>query len=251
MDNKRIIKTVFILIFIIVTGIFYSCSFNKKPNIMSLSQDASKETNTVNQNEESSDKVSQEQSQSQGIINQESDNKESSQTLNQKSGSTDIEKSSKNGEPLSNLEADKNSIYVHVCGAVKKPDVYKVKEGTRIVEAIRLAGGLTKNAAGDQINQAAVIIDGQQVYVPTKEEASGIKDTSYTPSGSSKSDKVNINTANTEELMTLTGIGEAKAKSIIDYRQNNGGFKNIEDIKNIDGIKESVFNKISDKITVN
>lgn len=249
MNKKRICKTVFIIISIIIAGILYSCSFNKKPRIMTLTQDESK-TSEVLQNKETSDVNTQTQLKNQEIQSGETDNEGLPQNSNQVLNSTDMENSTEEMGTLDDQKAEK-SIFVHVCGAVKKPDVYKLKEGTRIVEAIRLAGGLTKNAAGDLINQAAILTDGQQLYIPTVNEAGDSGRNNSTSSGTIQSDKVNINTANEEELMTLTGIGEAKAKSIIDYRQANGGFKNIEDIKNIDGIKESVFNKISDKITVN
>ncbi len=144
-------------------------------------------------------------------------------------------------------------IYIHICGAVKEPNVYEVEKDSRLFDIIKLAGGLTDDAAGDFVNQAALVEDGQQIYIPTKEEVEDMtpSDFSVKDSDIEKPVKVNINAANMEELMTLTGIGESKAKSIITYRQDNDGFKTIEEIKNIDGIKDSVFNKICDMLTVN
>jgi competence protein ComEA len=148
-------------------------------------------------------------------------------------------------------------IYVHLCGAVKSPNVYKVADSARLIDVIEEAGGLTKDAAGDYVNQAALVTDGQRIYIPTKKEVEDLTPIDYDESDSAvsendakQSDKVNINTADMEQLMTLTGIGEAKAKSIITYREDHNGFKSIEEIKNINGIKDSVFQKISDVITV-
>ncbi len=141
-------------------------------------------------------------------------------------------------------------IYVHICGAVKNPAVYIVKENTRLVDLILLAGGLTADAASESVNQASILLDGQQIYIPTKEEIEEgfVEDSKSTSDTSSK--KININKASLDELMTLPGIGKSKAESIIEYRSNNNGFKTIEDIKNISGIKDAVFDKISDKIDI-
>lgn len=150
---------------------------------------------------------------------------------------------------------DDRLIYIHICGAVLNPGVYSLKAGARVYDVIDLSGGLTKEAAGDYINQAEPLTDGQRVYVPTMEEAKtldaaqlvdGEQGTSIVKEASGL---VNINTATVEELMTLPGIGQSKADSIIKYRTANGGFNNIEDIKNITGIKEGVFSRISPYIT--
>ena len=150
-------------------------------------------------------------------------------------------------------------IYVHICGAVKNPGVYEILHSARIADLIREAGGLLENAAGDSINQAQHLEDGQQIYIMTKSEhktkQSALNQTDGNASqgsndtGSGKN-LVNINTADQQTLMTLTGIGEAKAQSIIAYREENGAFAKIEDIKNITGIKDGVFQKIKDDITV-
>lgn len=166
---------------------------------------------------------------------------------------TDIEKEDITGKPKD------ASCYVHICGAVKRPGVYEVSPGTRIFEVIGKAGGFTKEADEAYINQAASVSDGQQVYIPTKEEViKGEPKASAdnkTPGGSEhlrsnpdSKGKVNINTATKEELCTLPGIGEAKAGSIIDYRTNHGSFRSIEELKKIDGIKNAVYNKIKDLI---
>lgn len=137
-------------------------------------------------------------------------------------------------------------ICVYICGAVHEPGVYELPEGSRVHEALDMAGGMTEEAAAYALNLARIAVDGEQIYVPDAEEIQG----QSILSGSGYEKKVNINTASMEELMTLTGIGEAKAESIIRYREENGGFQSIEDLMEIGGIKEGVFEKIKDDITI-
>lgn len=158
--------------------------------------------------------------------------------------------------------------YVHVCGAVTHPGVYELPAGSRMYEAIALAGGLTENAAGEGLNQAEKVADGSRIYVPDKDEyAAGMQNVSETPGtvsevpggkgGSFAADtasvedgKVNLNTATKEQLMTLSGIGEAKASAIISYRESHGRFQNIEELMQVEGIKDGVFRKVKDQIKV-
>ena len=146
------------------------------------------------------------------------------------------------------------TVFVYVCGAVHSPGVYELKSGARIYEAIEMAGGTTADAAQELINQAEVIADGARIYVPDQEEAeefrSGTEGLGTEVTDGSEKEKININTAGKEELMTLTGIGEAKAQSILDYREEHGKFGSIEDLMLIEGIKEGVFNKIKEDITI-
>ena len=137
-------------------------------------------------------------------------------------------------------------ICVYICGAVHEPGVYELPEGSRVHEALDMAGGMTEEAAAYALNLARIAVDGEQIYVPDAEEIQG----QSILSGSGYEKKVNINTASMEELMTLTGIGEAKAESIIRYREENGGCQSIEDLMEIGGIKEGVFEKIKDDITI-
>ena len=126
---------------------------------------------------------------------------------------------------------------VYVCGAVVNPGVYEVSEGSRVYDVVCMAGGLTDEADATAVNQAENVYDGQMIFLPT--EAQIIEDT-----------RVNINTASLEELMTLSGIGQAKAEQIIVYRNTNGDFSSVEEIMNVDGIKEGLYNRIKDDIRV-
>ena len=163
-------------------------------------------------------------------------------------------------------EASSGEICVDIGGAVVSPGVYTVKSRTRLYEVIDLAGGLLSNADTDSINRAEFVEDGEKIVVPARPEVpdagtdasgestgaeSGMPE--YTPeeqsSGISASGLVNINSASREELMTLPGIGEAKADKIIEYRSSNR-FRNKEDIKSVKGIGDSVYSKIKDSITV-
>lgn len=149
----------------------------------------------------------------------------------------------------------------YVCGAVQNPGVYEFEEGTRLDEVIALAGGFAKDAATDYLNLAKVVCDSEKIYVPTVDELteSERKEAAFTDTSNSTGltvvksdteDKVNLNTADIEELTTLPGIGTAKANSILSYREEHGKFQTIEELKNIDGIKEGVFQKIADLIVV-
>lgn len=142
------------------------------------------------------------------------------------------------------IEADEEC-HVYICGAVKSPGVYTLPKGSRIYEVILMAGGLLEEASEDSINQAQELADGQMIKVPTKEEEKEQLSTEKTDG------RVNLNTADIGELMTIPGIGEAKARSILSYREEAGGFSSVEEIMNITGIKEGVYSKIKDYITVN
>ncbi len=141
-------------------------------------------------------------------------------------------------------------VVVHVCGQVAAPGVYELAEGSRIYEAIEAAGGLSGQAAPEGLNQAACVEDGQQIYVPSVQELQENSSAAAGETGGVEDGRVNINTAGAEELMTLSGIGEAKAAAIIQYREEKGRFESIEELMEISGIKEGVFEKIKDQIKV-
>ncbi len=154
------------------------------------------------------------------------------------------ETDSETGEELS-------SIFVYVCGEVNSPGVYELPAGSRLYEAVEAAGGFTEDADDRVHNLALPLKDGTQVTIYSRFEAETLPAAlRYGASGDNGSGLVNINTASKTELMTLPGIGEAKAEDIIRYRENNGDFKTIEDIMKVSGIKDSGFQKIKDRITV-
>lgn len=140
-------------------------------------------------------------------------------------------------------------ICVHVCGSVAVPGVYYLSVGSRVHEAVEKAGGLKEDAAAEYINLAGIITDGEQIYIPSQKD---IESGTYEGKAASDADDglVNINTASEEELMTLPGIGQTKAKAIIEYREASGGFSAKEDLMNVSGIAESSYEKIKDYVKV-
>lgn len=152
-------------------------------------------------------------------------------------------------------------IAVHITGEVKKTGVIYLKEGSRIIDAIEKAGGTTKNADLEKVNLAYVLQDGQKVYIPNKKnnasvyisEDSGqdvIDNGNTNTKTENKRKKININTANKEELQSISGIGPALAEKIVSYRNTNGKFKKVEDLKNVNGIGESKYRNIKDSICI-
>lgn len=133
-------------------------------------------------------------------------------------------------------------VYVYVCGHVECPGVYPLEVGARICDALELAGGVTEEGKPEALNQAEYVEDGQTIYVPSVDEE--------VESAEAEDGLVNINQADKETLMTLPGIGESKADIIIQYREEHGAFESIEELMNIPGIKEGVFNKIKSLIKV-
>ena len=157
-------------------------------------------------------------------------------------------------------------------GQVKEPGIYEVKISSRVIDVIELAKGLTEHADTSVINLSKKVSDEMVIIVYSKDEVKDFKKTKeiekqvqekciQKDDNALKNDacittnpttptKVSLNNATVEELMTLSGIGEAKAKEIIEYRNTNGPFKTIEDLKNIPGIGESIFAKIKENITI-
>ena len=148
-----------------------------------------------------------------------------------------------------------SQIAVDVEGAVVSPGVYTLAAGSRVGEAIEAAGGFAEGAAAAQVNRAQKLEDGVQVYVAREGEAAatgtaGSAAASASSAAASQQAKVNINTATSEQLQTLQGVGEGIASRIIDYREKNGSFKKIEDLKNVSGIGDARFAAIEESITV-
>ncbi len=148
------------------------------------------------------------------------------------------------------------AIWVHVCGAVSVPGVYELPSGSRIYEAIEAAGGMAEGAAADYLNMAGTLLDGDKVAVPflselpLGEQYGGAAAQSGGDPGAPDDGLIDINHAEKELLMTLPGIGEAKAEAVIAYREAHGAFKRPEDIMQVSGIKESAYERLKDKITV-
>lgn len=155
------------------------------------------------------------------------------------------------------------SLLVDVKGAVKKPGVYEVTNDTIVNDCIKLAGGLKSDADTNTINLSKKVVNEMVIYIPEKEEVkespplndavidnTPIIGTGTEENNPSSDKKININTATLSELQELDGIGESKAQSIIDYRNEVGLFKDINELMNVSGIGETVFAKIKDNITI-
>lgn len=171
-----------------------------------------------------------------------------------------------------NLHNEK-TVVVHVCGAVNRPGIYTLSEGSRLWEAVEAAGGVTEDGAGDYLNMASAVSDGEKVVVPFLADVEKPFGEAETPSfrsgngtagagssagngsgsagdGNGPTGLVELNTAGLEQLMTLPGIGESKAKAILEYREKTGPFIVPEDITNVPGIKGGSYEKLKDYITV-
>ena len=174
-------------------------------------------------------------------------------------------------EAVSDKEMQQAMIYVDVCGAVANPGVFQLAAGSRVFQAIEAAGGYLPEAVLTCVNRAGVLTDGQQLYILTQEEMerqgldpaemAGASDGQMNGSAGTgqntgmtaqvqQDNRININTADEAQLITLTGIGATRAQAIIAYREENGPFAAIEDIMNVQGIKEGTFAKIKDEIVV-
>ena len=168
-------------------------------------------------------------------------------------------------------ETQPEMIYVDVCGAVANPGVFQLAAGSRVFQAIEAAGGYLPEAVQNCVNRAGVLTDGQQLYILTQEEmerqgldpaemagasdgqmngSAGTGQNTGIAAQAQQDNRININTADETQLTTLTGIGATRAQAIIAYRQEHGPFAAIEDIMNVQGIKEGTFAKIKDEIVV-
>ncbi len=141
-------------------------------------------------------------------------------------------------------------IHVHIAGEVKAPGVYTLPDGAIVQDAIDAAKGPTAQAREDLLNLAAILTDGQRIYIPSLEEVQPSMDTGQRNTEMNAGALVNINTANQYELESLPGIGSVRAKAIIAYRTENGFFLAIEDLIKVDGIGETTFNELQQLITV-
>ena len=160
------------------------------------------------------------------------------------------------------MPSQENWIYVHVCGAVVHEGVYRLPENARVFEALEAAGGLTQDAAGEQVNQARCLSDQERIRVPTRQEAAqeavvpADSASSYlassgltSPDPASAVSRININTASQSDLERLPGIGSARARAIIAYREAHGRFHRPEDLMLVSGIKQATYDLLKDQIT--
>lgn len=181
-------------------------------------------------------------------------------------------------EAMQQAERVSGKCYVYVCGEVAEPGVYVLESGDRIYEAVEMAGGMTADAGTCAVNLAESVYDGLMVYIPDREEVAEMagsmtlaggsvvsaggsvtsaggsagngKGTSGGTASSQEDGRLNLNTASLAELMTLSGIGQTKAQAVVNYRDTHGGFSSVEEIMNVDGIKEGLYNRIKDQIKV-
>ena len=246
----------------VLSGVIFSCSKSKTEEVLDLSG-----------------------TKTESIVTDTNADSQTNGTNADSAQSPNTAQSASTANPLnpSAEQPEEQKCFVYVCGAVAHPDVYELRPGSRIVDAIRVAGGFADNAAEAYLNLADFVADGMKINVPTEKEiedaangtagmigfgitigtsnvsgtgnVSGAGNTSGTgntsAAGSSQtSGKININTATAEELKTLSGIGDARAADIISYRSANGSFQSIEDIMRVPGIKSAAFAKIKDYITV-
>lgn len=135
--------------------------------------------------------------------------------------------------------------FVHICGEVESPGVYEVAEDARICDVLLLAGGFTESAATDAVNMAQKVTDGMQVVVPSVEEAER-----QTLAEAEADGRVELNTATLEQLCTLPGIGESRARAILAYREEYGGFSVTEELMQVSGIKEGTFNRLKELVYI-
>lgn len=137
-----------------------------------------------------------------------------------------------------------STVWVHICGAVEMPGIYELPAKSRVYDAVALAGGFTAGADTTYYNLAAMVSDGMKIEIPAQADGR-VSNTNEGDNG-----LVNINTATLEQLQTLPGIGQSRATDIIAYREKNGSFKNTAEIMKVSGIKEALYEKIKDLITV-
>ena len=161
-----------------------------------------------------------------------------------------------------NNEENFNQIVVEIKGCVNNPNVYTIKEGSRLYDLVQMAGGFQPSAYTKNLHLAEKLYDEETIIVYSSEEAKSMGDdlvSVFTNSTSANennvqitggSNLININTADKTALITLKGIGEVTADKIIEYRQQNGLFKSIEDIKNVSGIGDKTFLEFKDDICV-
>ena len=188
---------------------------------------------------------------------------EQTETVQEQGGTDSYSDSGSETGTAGGTQTGSSMMMVDVSGAVNEPNVVQLLPGSRVQDAIDAAGGLKKSADISGINRAAEVKDGEKIDIPFKNRSGTSSGGSYTgqssedsygdssvsASSTEQAGMVNINTAGSDQLQTLTGIGPALAERIISYREQNGRFANIEEIKNVSGIGDKTFEKFKDSIT--
>ena len=270
-------KSCYVVILMLSSALFLTgltgCKSREAQFLIEGFQDAKAEVDAESSDPKTSDKETSDKKSLDVTDNQKDDRNsqkpgtEDSDSMD--SGSTDDSEGNDTGNTgISNAEMQQERIYVDVCGAVANPGVFELAAGSRVFQAIEAAGGYLPEAVENCVNRAGVLTDGQQLYILTREEmeqqgmsqaelanasnvsGSGNSRNTEAVSSGQQDNRININTADEAQLTTLTGIGATRAQAIIAYREENGPFAVIEDIMNVQGIKEGTFAKIKDEIVV-
>ena len=161
-----------------------------------------------------------------------------------------VESEAQNEKPEQEEKPLQKWIYVDVCGAVRNPGVYRIEAGSRVFQVLEQAGGCTEEASLETVNQADLLTDGQKIRIYTMEEA-GQMEKKLQEEDPILDDRVDINRAGKEELMTLTGVGETRAQAILAYRETHGSFSSVEELMQVEGKKEKTYEKLKDQIRIN
>ena len=234
-NKKKIIISIVLIVSLIIGFIIFLLNENSYENVNLAElviEEESEKVNNIVDNENSNNISSQNNKYNQNAINENASNV---------------------------FQEETEKIAIHITGEVKKEGLIYLPLGSRVADAIKEAGGETKNADLSQINLAYQLQDGQKLYIPNKNEkiseyiisGTGNNGSEGSSSNNSKGDnKVNINTATKNELDQLPGIGPSIAQRIIEYREENGNFQKIEDVQNVKGIGDAKYEEIKDNITV-
>lgn len=287
MKKEKLITAVICTLFIAAAGVMYIRSgYIGKERVTDVQTEASVESQEGSRAGGSSEKISTGSESLKKSASGNGSNSSASSGVSSQNSSMSGEASQKKstGEDTGTDKDDSEAeVRVYICGAVKNPGVYSMNPDSRICDVLEKAGGFRKKAFREGVNLAEKISDAEKIEIPFKgkdgkksgssekegrsnqnisesgsdshtlaepEAGTGAGSGTGQGKGSDSSGKVNINTAGKDELLTLTGIGEAKADSIIEYREKNGNFGSTEDIMKISGIKSGVFEKIKDHIYV-
>lgn len=146
--------------------------------------------------------------------------------------------------------APRATVTVYVTGAVNKPGVVTLNEGARLADAVNACGGILPTGDSSRVNLAQVLKDGQKISVPEKQAAAKSKAAASNAGAGEESQLVNLNTADARALDSLPGVGPSTAQKIIEYRETEGGFQDISDLKKIKGIGEAKYAKLKDRVCI-